>query len=400
MSSDRATSVLIIDRDTLSRAAIKNFCTQQGIRVAGETEGLASGLSMIKGLRPDIAVLELPSRPDETLDAVRALKAEYPQMGIILTANDKSPQLILNSMRAGAQEYLTRPLDTKELGEAIKRLAAQAKRSTKTKADRSGRIVSVFSNKGGVGVTSVAANLAVSLAKKADKKTVIVDLNLQMGDVALMFNLRPPYSLADAMTASGLDESRLRGLLDEHESGVFVLSAPEDPVEAEKISPGMLMEVFGLLKGMFDYIVVDAGHNFDSRVLEVLNLADTILVLSVLDVPTVRNARRCLTLFGQLGYSPEKVRLVVNRWQKKTKVTVEDLEATAMSKVFWQIPNDYKTLIAAIDAGEPAAVQSPRSKLSRNIEELALELCDLHSGESPEVEEDEPETRERQTAGR
>lgn len=392
-------SVVLIDRDNLARSTMKNYFSQQGVRVAGEAESLASGLSVIRGLRPNVVVLELGQFPDETLDTVRKLRNDHPNLGVIVTAADASPQLILRSMRAGAQEYLTRPIDTRELGEAVKRIGNLISHATRPKVVTSGKLVAVFANKGGVGVTSVATNLAVALARKAGKRTVVVDLNLQMGDVALHFDLRPEYSLADTVSSGNLDESRMRGLLTEHESGVFVLSSPEDPVEAEKISPAVLLEVFGLLKGMFDYIVVDAGHTFDSRVLEVLNLADTILVLSVLDVPTVRNSRRCLELFGQLGYSPDKVKLVVNRFQKKTKVTIEDLEATAASKVFWQVPNDYKTLIEAIDAGEPAVVKAPRSKISKNIDELASELIELSDVDPVDTGEDEEEPK-RQSAGR
>jgi len=144
---------------------------------------------------------------------------------------------------------------------------------------------------------------------------------------------------------------------------------------------------------------VDAGHFFDSRVLEVLSLADTILVLASLDVPTVRNIRRCLTLFDQLGYTQEKVKIIVNRHQKRSKVTAEDLEETAETKIFWSIPNDYKPLIASIDSGVPAIIQSAKSKVSRAIEELSHELIQMYGDD--EVEEDAEETEPKpQTASR
>lgn len=373
MNGGQTISVVIIDRDGVSRTSIKNHLSAMGCKVAGEAESLAQGLSLVSSRRPDILILELPSHPEQTLDSVRSLRSENPHMGVILTAKDSSPQVILRAMRSGAQEYLTRPIDNREMAEAVRRLTELGRQATASRL-ASGKIVAVFSSKGGVGVTSVATNLAVSFAKNAGKKTVVVDLNLQMGDVGLMLDLRPEYSMAEAMGVGNLDESRLKGLLAKHESGVHLLSAPEDPVEAEKITPSLLLEIFSLLKGMFEVIVVDAGHYFDSRVLEVLQLADTILVLSVLDVPTVRNVRRSLTLFEQLGYSKDKVRLVVNRHEKKTKVTVEDLHETTECPVFWQIPNDYKTLITAIDAGVPAVVQASRSKLSRSIEDMTQAL--------------------------
>ena len=368
-------SVVVIDGDGLSRSTIKNHIAPMGARVIGEAENFASGMSLVSGLRPEILILELPGNSDQVLDTVRALKTDHPDLGIVVTANDASPQLILRSMRVGAQEFLTRPIEGRELIDAVKRLSAMTRRSDATTREP-GKVVAVFSGKGGVGVTSVAANLGVGFAA-AGKKTVIVDLNLQMGDLGLMFDLRPTYSIADAIGSGSLDVSQLKGLMTEHESGVFLLSAPDDPIRAELITPGLLLEIFSLLKSMFETIVVDAGHHFDTRVLEVLNLADCVLVLSVLDVPTVRNVRRSLALFGQLGYTPDKVKLVVNRQQKKTKVTIDDLEKTAETEVFWQIPNDYKTLIEAIDTGVPALIQSKRSKMSISIEDLTQELCRL-----------------------
>lgn len=398
MSGGPSVNVVVVDRDAMTRGSIKKYLGSMGVRVVGETESLASGLSLVNGLRPDVLIMDLSAQTDPTLEAVRGLKSDMPGMGIILTATDASPQLILRAMRVGAQEFLTRPIDNRELGEAINRLSGMMRRSAAPKR-RSGKIVAVFSSKGGVGVTSLATNLAVSFARNCGKRTAVVDLNMQMGDVGLMLDLRPEYTITDAIGTGSLDESRLKGLMTEHESGVHLLSTPEDPVESEKISPGLLLEVFSLLKSMYDVIVVDAGHFFDSRVLEVLSLADTILVMASLDVPTVRNVRRCLTLFDQLGYTQEKVKIIVNRHQKRSKVTAEDLEETAETKIFWSIPNDYKPLIASIDSGVPAIIQSPKSKVSRAIEDLSRELIQIYGDD--EVEEDAEETEPKpQTASR
>lgn len=383
-------NVVVVDREMASRSSIKNTLTQMGVRVVGETEALGSGRSLVSGLRPHIAVLELAGNPDQVLQLVSTLKNELPELGVILTARDSSPQLILRCMRAGAQEFLARPIDPRELSEAVKRLALLIQRASGPKK-QNGKIITVFSNKGGVGVTSIATNLAVSFSMNAGKSTALVDLNMQMGEVALQLDLNPTYTIADALGPGQLDESRLKGLLTEHESGVAFLTTPEDPVEAEMISPDLLLEVMSLLKGMFDIVIVDAGHSFDSRVLEVMNLADTILVIAGLDVPTVRNIRRCMTLFEQLGYSSNKIRLLVNREQKKSKVTARDLEETAKSRIFWQLPSDYNSLISAIDAGVPAVMQNPRARISRSIEDLTFELCKVHGLDGGDLEDRETE---------
>lgn len=380
MNGERLVNVVVVDRDGNSRESIKASLTQMGVRVSGESENLASGVGLIKGLCPDILVLELPGRPEPTLELIHKLKNDLPEMGIILTSQDASPDLILRSMRVGAQEFLPRPINIPELAEAVRRLAGrQTARAERTP----GKIITVFSNKGGVGVTSLATNLAVSFAKNAKMTTGLVDLNMQMAEVGLHLDITPTYTIADALGTGNLDETRLKGLLTAHSSGVQLLSTPEDPVEGEMISPGLLLEVFILLRGMFDVVIVDAGHAFDSRVLEVLGLADTILVVAGLDVPTVRNTRRCLSLFAQLGFTQDKVRLVLNRDTKKSKVTLEDLEETAGCPVFWQLPSDYKSLIDAIDSGVPAILQNPKSKISKSIEDLTYELCRLLSEEAP-----------------
>jgi pilus assembly protein CpaE len=380
VNGERLVNVVVVDRDGNSRESIKASLTQMGVRVSGESENLASGVGLIKGLCPDILVLELPGRPEPTLELIHKLKNDLPEMGIILTSQDASPDLILRSMRVGAQEFLPRPINIPELAEAVRRLAGrQTARAERTP----GKIITVFSNKGGVGVTSLATNLAVSFAKNAKMTTGLVDLNMQMAEVGLHLDITPTYTIADALGTGNLDETRLKGLLTAHSSGVQLLSTPEDPVEGEMISPGLLLEVFILLRGMFDVVIVDAGHAFDSRVLEVLGLADTILVVAGLDVPTVRNTRRCLSLFAQLGFTQDKVRLVLNRDTKKSKVTLEDLEETAGCPVFWQLPSDYKSLIDAIDSGVPAILQNPKSKISKSIEDLTYELCRLLSEEAP-----------------
>jgi pilus assembly protein CpaE len=388
VNGERVISIVVIDRDTNSRESIKTSLTQMGIRVSGESENLASAIGLIKGLCPDILVLDLPSRPEPTLELIHRLKNDLPEMGIILTSADSSPDLILRSMRVGAQEFLARPVNIPEMAEAVRRLSGRVQTSHTERTP--GKIITVFSNKGGVGVTSIATNLAVSLAKNAKMATALVDLNMQMAEVGLHLDLTPTYTIADALGTGNLDESRLKGLLTEHSSGVHLLSTPEDPVEGEMISPGLLLEVFILLRGMFDVVVVDAGHMFDSRILEVMGLADVILVVAGLDVPTVRNTRRCLALFAQLGYTQDKVRLILNRDTKKSKVTPEDLEETAGCPVFWQLPSDYKSLIDAIDSGVPAIMQNPKSRIAKSIEDLTYELCRLLGEELHMASAEEP----------
>ncbi len=388
-NSGGSLGVILIDSDEVTRTSARKFFTAQGLRVSAVADDLASAFHLIRGLRPHLILLELPDHPDEVMEGIRRLRSDYPNLGIIVTGRDASSQVILRAIRSGAQEYLMRPLDMRELGEAVNRISAQVSGGTRG-AYRGGSVVAVTSNKGGVGVTSVATNLALAFADRDEAHVALVDLKPHLGDVGVMLDLHPEYNLADAVNGPPLDESRLRGILNVHEaSGLSVLTGPEDPEIAETITAVQLVEVFSLLKGMFDHVVVDAGNTIDARILEVLDFADSVLCVAELNVPTVRNVTRGLALYQNLGIPRGKLHLLVNRFQKKTKVGVEDLERATEFPVFWEIPNDYKVMGPALDAGVPALLASPKSKISKSFTALADELDRL-----PGYRETEAEVRE------
>ncbi|MDM7914434.1 MAG: response regulator, partial [Candidatus Eisenbacteria bacterium] len=169
---------LVVDSDATARAAISGYLMHQGIRVAAETDGLGSAVNLIRGLRPHLFFLDLPRRPEEALETVRRLRADFPELGIVASSPDSNPDLILRAIRAGAQEFLVRPLDVRELGEAVGRLASLA-RNGKRGAEPEGKIILVSAGKGGLGTTSIAANLGVALAHGRGAQTVLFDLTLQ-----------------------------------------------------------------------------------------------------------------------------------------------------------------------------------------------------------------------------
>lgn len=376
--------VIVVDADPLSRTTIKSYLSGQGVRVAADADNLSSGLHLIRGARPDILILELPPSPDATLEAVRRLRTDYPGLGIILSAKEMSSQLILRSIRAGAQEFLARPLDIRELSDAVNRLGTFAHRGNGA-GRKDGKVIAVHSSKGGVGVTSVAINLAAKLSQATERRTAILDLNFQRDDVEVMLDLRPPRSLAEILGDGPLDEDILGSALTSYDAHLSILSGTDLPDQPGSIPAVGLVETFGLLKQMFDYVVVDAGCTLDPRTFEVFNLCDLILVVAILDVLTVRNVRRGLGLFHKLDSNKEKIRLLVNRHDKKTRVSVADLEETTGAEVFWQIPNDYRTMSTAVDAGIPAVIHAPRSKVARSFEGLATEVLDLWVPAEPET---------------
>ncbi len=367
--------VILVESDPISRMTIENYLAGQGVRIIAAVENITTAVNLIRGIRPRILIAELPLNSQETLEGIRRIRGDYPSLGIILSSQETSAQLILRSVRAGAQEFLGRPLDIRELGEAITRLSDLLGRTGQTAAE-TGRIIAVCSNKGGVGVTSVATNLALALSADGTK-TAIVDLNLRRGDVEVMLDLLPSRTLGDILAANPIDESILQAALIPYSPSLFVLSGPDWPEYNDLISSVRLAEVFGLLKNMFAYVVVDAGRTTGSHMTDVLTMADVIMAVSTLDVVSVRNARNHVRLLNDLSLSNGKVKLVVNRYHKNSTVNLEDLEKATGIETFWQIPNEYQVMSSAINTGHPVLVASPRSRLAKNLEELSRRIADI-----------------------
>lgn len=372
--SNGSMAAIVVDSDTLSRTTISGYLANQGVRVAAAVDRISSGLNLIRGMRPQILVIELPRNPEESLESIRRIRGDYPDLGIIASAHDGSSEMILRSLRAGAQEFLGRPLDVRELGEAINRLTG-LQRGPRAAARHDGRIVLLSSGKGGVGVTSVATNLALSLCGRPDSRTVLVDCGLQRSDAGLMLDLPPSRTLASLIGNGPLDEEMLGTVLASHASGLSLLSAVESSDQAQDLTPLHLVETLGLLEQMFDYVVVDAGRLEDERMAAIAGLADAVMLVTLLDVLSVRNAVKSLAFLHQVDYPEASVLLLVNRFEKKSRVTLDDLRSATGLPVFWQIPNDYGTMSLSIDAGAPAVLRSPRSLLARSFADFASALA-------------------------
>jgi pilus assembly protein CpaE len=377
--------LVVIDSDRRTRIYVERCLGENGVRIIGEAEDVNSGLRLVRGLQPDAVLLELPANASETVEAIRKIREEQPDTGIILSSYESSPQLILSCVRAGAQEFISRPIDTTELQKAMEHIRKLAERSV-GRARHRGTILSVFSGKGGVGTTSVVANLGVALANRGDAKTILVDMSFQMGDLGLMLDEPPRYSLPDAFDDDVLSETKLQSVMAEHESGAYVMTVAASPEIAEGITRQQIASLLGTLTNMFDYIVIDVGRHLDDRTFEAMELSDAIMMMSMQDVPTIRNVSRYLEILERLEIERDKVRLIVNRYQKKNRLTLKDVEAALDLETFWTIPNDFHPVSTGIDGGVPAVIEAPRSKVAQSFKDLADNVCDTFGIQSSHEE--------------
>jgi len=373
--SNRAMRLVVIDSDRRTRIYVERCIGENGTRIIGEAEDVKSGLRLVRGLQPDAILLELPANATETVEAIEKIREELPDTGIILSSYESSPQLILSCVRAGAQEFISRPIDINELQRAMEHMRKLSERSS-GKARTRGTVISVFSGKGGVGTTSVVANLGVALANRDDAKTVVVDMSFQMGDLGLMLDQPPRYSLTDALEDGNLNESKLHSVISQHHSGVYVMTVAVSPEVAEEITRHHISSLLGTLNNMFDYVVVDVGRHLDDRTFEALELSDVILMMTMQDVPTIRNVSRYVEILERLEIDRERIQLIVNRYHKKNRLTLRDVEAALEMETFWTIPNDYQPVSTGIDGGVPVVIEAPRSKVAQSFKDLATCICD------------------------
>jgi pilus assembly protein CpaE len=371
---DRFTIVLV-DADGAVRRALRNQLGQmKNIQLVSEWKQIEQAFASLQKIKPDILILELPKDPTNALKWTERIKLELPDTAIFVSSAVKTPELIISAMRAGAQEFLSRPIDPDEFKRATDRVTT-TKGKIKAQAPQRGRIISVFSKKGGLGVTTLAVNLGVALSQGGEKKAALIDLDLQLGDVTSFLNLSPEYSIADVCDKNGgVDDVKLQSCLTRHESGLFVLSEPKNPVESENISSSQINQILTILRSMFSHVIVDTPHMLDSKTLEAFELSDNIILMVVPDLSSIRAAKKTLGIFRDLGYVRDRVRVIVNRVSKKDAIRADQIEKALDYPVSWVIPNNYPAAIEAINSGVPLVNHKGDSNVAKSILDLANDI--------------------------
>jgi len=287
---------------------------------------------------------------------------------VIGTAPQSDSELILRAMRSGVNEFLTYPPDPKDFSGAVDRLM----RRTHTEG-KSGGAIAIYSAKGGVGSTSVAVNLAFALAKAHPEGHVaLVDLMAGGGDLRVMLDLRPQYDMSDLVSKiDRLDADLIRSVLTPVLGGVWVLPSSESPDAADALDATAVTIILDQLRQHHAFTIIDCEHALSDRTLAALDAADRIVLVTQLNVPALRSTQRTLALCERLGYSNEKVRVVVNRHQAADAVSLADGAEVLGREIFFKIPNDYRTSAGALTKGVPVAEFDASSHLAWSYDGLA-----------------------------
>jgi len=365
-------SVVIIDSDTDSINSMVKY--MKGLDNIVTVEGVAtsfdSGFELIHKKKPMVVILEVEDDIGLSIERIIRILDRFPQVSILATSKDKSSETILKVMRSGATEYLLRPVVDTDLAFALQKLG----RLWLTKAVPEvgvGSIFTVFGPKGGVGVTTIAINLAVDIYEITKKPTIIVDLDLNAGDVTTFLNMKPTYTISDVTAnISRLDKSFLQGVIAKHESGIFVLAEPQKVEEGVSISGAEISRVLNLLKTMFSYIIIDA-QTVSEKTTTAIKMSDIILLVFFMGLPGIKNIKRHLNYFEKIGLGRDRLKIIANRYLKKGEISVEDAVKALNYPIFWTLPNDYNTAISCLNKGIPLSDGVPKSQLNISIKEMA-----------------------------
>jgi pilus assembly protein CpaE len=367
---------VIVDADQSNREELAAFLTHYGAQPVAQYNTVEQLGDLFS--RPDapvLAIINLDPLPQETLKKVAHLPRAHPNVSFFLMSQTVDPNLLMEAMHLGIREFIPLPISEQKFSGAIERVA-----QTHGMGKRA-RIIQVVPTVGGCGATTIACNIAAALAQ--GNKTVLIDLDLMRGGVASYFDTRARYTIADIMDAGEkLDKQLLDNALTIHKkSNLAILARPELPEDTQRVNQQGLVRLLNVLSRVFDFVVIDSMLSVSPMYSSIVHAADFTLMTMQLNVPSAKNAERFVGAMRRMGIESTKIRTVVNRYVKKgNDIEPEELERLLGLKVFWQVPNDFKNAIAAINFGEPVVLRAPKSEMSQSLIQLAAKLNNRNTG--------------------
>ena len=371
---------VLISSDENFRHAVIGIVGQPGVqsRLVLDLQVSAGSMERVNADRvlkaqPKVAFLDLGKGPSG-VEGIRILSQEAPDLALIVAGPELSADALLAVIRAGATEYLPRPFSREDVQEAFSRVRRRAMVGSTEAPPSPGRVTTVFSAKGGTGVTTIATNLAVALRRLTRKEVLLVDLAPSMGTAAVAMGIEPRYTYLDLIqNFHRVDEELLRSFLETHESGVHVLASPVSPGDEVSPSSDDLSALIELWKKHFDYIVIDGGSTFSSQLMTVLHRSEDRLMVAIPELPALRNLKRAIDLFVRTnGKIPP--RLILNQYREGSGLSVRDVEEGLAHRVAAVLEKDDAGISNSVNVGRPE-VLAGKSAFAMHLMEFGSEIA-------------------------
>lgn len=370
----QAAKILVVDDSALQTRIIGDALREAGYQVNVANDG-QEGLRLATAWQPDAVILDVVMPGLSGYQVCRALRQDETtaHIPVVMLTTKGGIEAKVTGFEAGADDYLVKPVDTAELLVRLKVLLRRAQRAEYA-VTRTGRLIAVFSLRGGVGVTSLAVNLAVTLTGLWNTDVPLLDLALTMGQVALMFNIKPKTSIQDLAQreSAELDDTMVESSLYHHPTGVCILPAPVHPEGAETVSSMHVNSVLPLLKDRYPHLVADLASDLQEVTLTGLDHADQILLVLAPELASVRAAVGALDIFSSLGYPDEKTKLVLNWTFQRRGLSQKNIEAALHRPMDLVIPFAPDPFVSSLNQGIPLVIGYPDSEIAAQIEDLAF----------------------------
>ena len=371
-------NVLIVSSSEEAEGLKAGLQSSKNLSMRLRSSSLDSAWQIVVNYKPNVVVMFADADYEQFLQLIKKIKDYYAGIKLIFICDNDDSDYILTAYKSGINDYLKIPYNLADVQRAISLLFSGVEGpSIKSNA---GKCFTVFSNKGGIGVTTVAVNLAVALARKKDTRVLLCDFVLHHGDIGIFLDTERHYPLNElVVNLDRADKTFLENSLPKATDGLYVLHCPENPEDGDFINNAQVAEVLINMKKHFDFIVVDMDHDFNDNNITIFDNSDVILELLTLELPCICNCGKTLEVFQKLRYERDKVKLVVNRTNAKNQIEVRLVEEQLNYPIFYQLPNDYGTVVKAINNGKSIFNVSRTAGISNALNGLCEALLmDMH----------------------
>jgi pilus assembly protein CpaE len=336
----------------------------------------AEHLDRLRSYDPNVVILDMSEDPERDVRTASAIASGVPRAALLGLGPQLDAAHLLDAMRAGVVEYVPGPMEPASVLEALERVMRKSGWGGSLEGRRDGKLLAFFSPKGGSGSTTVVTNVGIELHRQTGKKTLLVDLDLELGEIASLLGVRPRFNFVDLVwNIHRMDADLLSSYIESHKSGVQVLSAPFEPEIGEQVGGEEIGRTLAMLRSHYDYVLVDVSKSLGAPARAALQTANQIFLVTNMDVPSLRNLKRCLPILDALtAGDAERLRLVVNRFNGKGLVGLKDIEETLGIEVYRTLTNDFDTVMTSISTGQPLVLQG-NSRYAKELRGLARDIA-------------------------
>lgn len=384
----RNPKVIIVDQNLEGRSELHKMLSLAHIAVLGEAGYGIEAHTLVEDVQPDVALVGVEEPVARGLQTIESLYASFPQLPIIVYSSLQDGGSVRRAMLAGARDYLSQPLDTEALNNSIQLVLAQEEHRVRRSSGEApiaapisagGTVITVFGAKGGIGKTTMSTNLAAALVRETRQSVALVDMDTRFGDVAIMMDIPVDRNIADlARRLDTVDRSNIKEYLVNHSSGVNILPAPSHPGDWNVVTPDHIEQVVRLLAQTHDFVILDTPGTFNEMVAAALEMATVVLLITSMDVASIKDTVLALNMLRSWNFPREKVKLAINHANVANSVKDRDIVRTLEYDVFWQVPYD-ESVTKSTQLGQPIVLTKPSSKVGASV----LDLARLMAGVRP-----------------